>query len=220
MWIISEWQIIVIVWIYINSTEACNPHGTIEYTFCLQFSLKKMSSFHIKFSIRMQNTVPTKARSGGCVCACCLAPWWKFVPLCKPCPVSPTTQCEMWHNPGFSFKACLFCLCALHCVCAHCLCVCVGWGLPMCVQGGGKASIFTRSPVAAVHWHARGSVTVVIQGFRREPRRIRAVWSEKVYSHRLQPVQDLQPHHGGSVPVQHQWGEDCEGQPHQGDWSN
>ncbi len=93
-------------------------------------------------------------------------------------PSSPTALCEMWHSHGCSFKACLFCLCALHCVCVHfpcvCVCVCVRvcvW-VPLCLQGGGQASIFTRASAAAVHWHATGSVTVVIQGCRSEVRRL------------------------------------------------
>lgn len=45
----------------------------------------------------------------------------------------------------------------------HIVCVCV-----VCLLGvgGGRASIFTRASAAAVHWHAAGSVTVVIRGVR------------------------------------------------------
>lgn len=85
--------------------------------------------------------------------------WWKFVPLCKPCPVSPTTLCEMWHSPGFSFKACLFCLCALHCVC-----VCVCGFLSVCRVGvrppflpGRLQQLSTGMPEGASQWWYRGS---------------------------------------------------------------
>lgn len=68
----------------------------------------------------------------------------------------------MWHNPGFSFKTFLLCLCALHCVQ---VCECKP---SLCVRGGGgQASIFTRASAAAVPWHVSGSGTVVIPGQKR-----------------------------------------------------
>lgn len=53
--------------------------------------------FANEIGIKTQNAVfPNAVRAGGCVCvAVSLTRRWKFVPMCKPCPASPTTPCEM-----------------------------------------------------------------------------------------------------------------------------
>ena len=123
----------------------------------------------------------------------------------------PHVKCDTSLGPlRHAFSVCVHYIVACECICSFCV----------CALGGGQASVFTRTSAAAVHWYVSGSVPVVIQEFRRW---LGAVWSRKVHSHSLslslspRPVQDLQPDHGGSVPVQRHRGEDREGQPHQGD---